>query len=91
MHLATLFLNQGSVNNYWPFWVSWIVLFLVYEFNALRIRTKQQDLSKTGATLSELVWNLINGKAWYHHVLYGTFLAFFIDLGFHFFAGSALY
>jgi hypothetical protein len=91
MYIATLFLTQGSVGDYWPFWVSWFVLFLIYEFNALRVRTKQEDKTETGATLSELVWNLIRGKAWYHHVLYATFLLFFIDLGFHFFTGTALY
>lgn len=77
--------------NYWPVWLVWIVGFLVLEFNALRLRKKYPDVNYNGGTLSELVWWIINGKAWWHHVAYAVFLAFFVDLGFHFFTQTALF
>lgn len=79
------------LNTFRPVWITWIVLFLIAEFTALALRRKYPDTNNTGGTLSELVWSLIRGKAWYHHVLYGVLLMFFIDLGSHFFIGTSLF
>lgn len=79
------------LHTFWPIWVAWLGAFLVIEFTALALRKKYPDVNNNGGTLSELVWNLIRGKAWYHHVLFAVLLAFFIDLGCHFFVGTSLF
>jgi hypothetical protein len=86
-----LFATTALINTFVPVWVAWLVFFLIAEFTALVLRKKFPDTNHTGGTLSEEVWRLIRGEAWWHHVAYGVFLLFFIDLGFHFFAGTALF
>lgn len=82
--------TTGLITKFWPLWTAWIGAFLVIEFTALGLRKKYPDTNNSGGTLSELVWWLIRGKAWYHHVLFAALLAFFIDLGSHFFIGTSL-
>lgn len=86
MNIASLAL----MNKFWPAWVAWVGSFLIIELSALALRKKYPDTHNNGGTLSELVWYLIRGKAWYHHVLFAVLLAFFIDLGSHFFIGTSL-
>lgn len=73
------------------FWLPiWLGGFLVVELTALYLRKYIPDTNNDGGTLSELVWWLIRGKQWYHRLAYVTLLAFFIDLGCHFFIGTPL-
>lgn len=75
----------------WKVWLAWFTMFLVVEFGFLALRRWYPDTNNTGGTLSELVWYLIRGHAWWHRLLYWSSLGFFIDLGFHFFVGTSLF
>jgi hypothetical protein len=86
-HVAALAL----MTVFWPLWVAWLGAFLIVECTALGLRSKYTDTHDNGGTLSELVWWIIRGNAWYHHVAYAAMLAFFIDLGAHFFIGTSLF
>lgn len=86
MYLAT----TALIHTYWPIWAAWICAFLAIEFSALYLRRRVPDVNNNGGTLSELIWWLVRGSAWYHRLAFYILLAFFIDLGFHFFAGTNL-
>jgi hypothetical protein len=79
------------MQTYYPLWLTWLGMFLVVEFSALFLRKKYPDVNNNGGTFSELVWWAIRGKRWPHRAAFVVLLGFFIDLGFHFFIGSALY
>ena len=83
--------NVALVDYAWPFWILWLVIFLVFEFTAIFLRSKFTPVNDNGGTFSELIWFLIRGKAWWHHLLYFVLLGFFVDLGFHFFVGTNLW
>lgn len=86
-YIATIAL----ITRFWPAWLVWLGAFLAIEFTALGLRAKYPDTDNNGGTLSELVWWIVRGKAWYHHVAFAVLLAFFIDLGAHFFIGTSLF
>ena len=87
MYFATLAL----ITVFWPIWLGWLGLFLMAEFTALGLRIKYPDTNNNGGTLSELVWWIVRGKQWPHRLAFVTLLAFFVDLGLHFFVGTSLF
>lgn len=70
-----------------PLWISWLVLFAIFEAAAFIVRLKSPDNHQTndGGTLSELVWRIIRGSAWYHRLAFFVLLAVWSWLTYHFF------
>lgn len=85
-----MFIAAALITNYWPLWLVWVLLFGVIEASALYMRKIVPDYNNNGGTLSELVWWLIRGSAWWHRAIFYLLLAGFIDLGLHFFVGTSL-
>lgn len=84
------FASLALITIFWPIWLGWLAAFLVVEFTAIALTRKYPDTNNNGGTLSELVWRIIRGPQWYHRLAFVTLLAFFVDLGLHFFLGTPL-
>lgn len=83
--------SAALVTKFWPAWIAWLCTFLVIEFTALGLRKKYPDVHDNGGTLSELVWWLTRGSAWYHRLFLIVFAGFWLDLSAHFFLGTSLF
>lgn len=85
-----IFATASLLGRFAPAWLIWLLIFGVLEGTALYLRKTVPDVKHNGGTFSELVWWTIRGSAWYHRLAFMILLAFFIDLGLHFFAGTSL-